>query len=210
MISAKQSLAQEVYGKLKELIIYNKIQPGDIITVGEMAERFNVSKTPVRDSLNALKHEGLIEVLPYKGYFVSRVDIKILLDLFQMRTILEGAAAELAAKNATAEIIEGLTALAYKDLTSQENTVSFMQTNFNFHMAIAAASGNQYLCKSLSNVLEQLQRVLYTDLISGDPEQMQKEHQELVQCIINQDHNEAKRLVNTQIEATRKRILKNI
>lgn len=210
MISAKQSLAQEVYGKLKELIIYNKIQPGDIITVGEMAGRFNVSKTPVRDSLNALKHEGLIEVLPYKGYFVSRVDIKILLDLFQMRTILEGAAAELAAKNATAEIIEGLTALAYKDLTSQENTVSFMQTNFNFHMAIAAASGNQYLCKSLSNVLEQLQRVLYTDLISGDPEQMQKEHQELVQCIINQDHNEAKRLVNTQIEATRKRILKNI
>lgn len=210
MISAKQSLAQEVYGKLKELIIYNKIQPGDIITVGEMAERFNVSKTPVRDSLNALKHEGLIEVLPYKGYFVSRVDIKILLDLFQMRTILEGAAAELAAKNATAEIIEGLTALAYKDLTGQENTVSFMQTNFNFHMAIAAASGNQYLCKSLSNVLEQLQRVLYTDLISGDPEQMQKEHQELVQCIINQDHNEAKRLVNTQIEATRKRILKNI
>lgn len=208
MASNKKSLTQEVYGKLKSLIIYNKIMPGDVITVGELAERFNVSKTPVRDSLNTLMHEGLVEVLPYKGYLISRVDIKILLDLFQMREILEGASAELAALNATQDMIDRLLELANKNITVQR--IPFMQTNFNFHMAIAKASGNQYLCKCLSNVLEQLQRVLYSDLITGDPQLMQREHQELVQCIIKKDSQEAKSLITTQIEATRRRILKNI
>lgn len=208
MASNKKSLTQEVYGKLKSLIIYNKIMPGDVITVGELAERFNVSKTPVRDSLNTLMHEGLVEVLPYKGYLISRVDIKILLDLFQMREILEGASAELAALNANQDMIDRLLELANKNITVQR--IPFMQTNFNFHMAIAKASGNQYLCKCLSNVLEQLQRVLYSDLITGDPQLMQREHQELVQCIIKKDSQEAKSLITTQIEATRRRILKNI
>lgn len=208
MASNKKSLTQEVYGKLKSLIIYNKIMPGDVITVGELAKRFNVSKTPVRDSLNTLMHEGLVEVLPYKGYLISRVDIKILLDLFQMREILEGASAELAALNATQDMIDRLLELVNKNIAGQR--IPFMQTNFNFHMAIAKASGNQYLCKCLSNVLEQLQRVLYSDLITGDPQLMQREHQELVQCIINKDSKEAKSLITTQIEATRRRILKNI
>lgn len=209
MASNKKSLTQEVYGKLKSLIIYNKIMPGDVITVGELAKRFNVSKTPVRDSLNTLMHEGLVEVLPYKGYLISRVDIKILLDLFQMREILEGASAELAALNATQDMIESLLELVNKNIAGQSKK-PFMQTNFNFHMAIAKASGNQYLCKCLSNVLEQLQRVLYSDLITGDPQLMQREHQELVQCIIKKDSQEAKSLITTQIEATRRRVLKNI
>lgn len=209
MISKKASLMQEVYIKLKKMIILNELHPGDLITVGDLAERFNVSKTPVRDSLNTLKHEGLIEVLPYKGFLVSRIDVKELLDLFQMREIMEAAAVEMAIQNINPGIAESLTESAQS--TCENDKVSFMLTNFNFHMAVAKSSGNKYLCKFLSNILEQLQRVLYTDLLSvGDPAIMQKEHQELVRYIVSKDIEKAKMTISGQIEATRNRVLKNI
>ncbi|SFG84796.1 DNA-binding transcriptional regulator, GntR family [Desulfotomaculum arcticum] len=210
MKNKKKSLTQDVYQQLKDLIIYNKLLPGDIITAGEMAERFNVSKTPVRDSLNALKHEGLVELLPQKGFLVSRVDVKDLSDLFQMRIILEGAAAEMAAKNISAEWLNSLIRLSRECQDNQENTYAFMRINYDFHMTIARGAENQYLYKFLSIVLNQLQRVLYSDLITGDPSDMYREHQELVQCIQNRDGNNARKAVITQIEASRNRIIKAI
>ena len=204
----KKSLTQEVYQKLKDMIVYNGLLPGDIITVGEMAERFNVSKTPVRDSLYSLKHEGLVEVLPHKGFLVSRVDLKDLMDLFQIRIILEGSAAELAAKNISREYLNHLKKLSSDCKENHDDNQIFMRINFDFHITMAMGSGNQYLFKFLSNVLNQLQRVLYTDLITSDPSIMYREHKELVQYIEAGDGEKARQAVIRQIEATRNRIMK--
>lgn len=200
----------QVYQKIKEMILYGELKPGEIITVGNLAEVFNVSKTPVRDSLNTLKHEGLIEVLPYKGYMVSRVDAKDLLDLFEMRIILEGSATEMATQHANSKAYDELMALAQIEVMESGNecvAVQFQRVNFNFHTAIAKLSGNHYLYDSVCNVLNHLQRVLYRDLLTGDPVTMSQEHIELVQCIQSGDSENAKRLAVQQIEMTKQRVL---
>nr|WP_315988152.1 GntR family transcriptional regulator [Desulforamulus aquiferis] len=204
----KQSLTEGVYQKIKDLIIYNGLLPGEIITVGEMAERFNVSKTPIRDSLNTLKHEGLVEVLPYKGFLVRRVDVKELLDLFQLRIILEGSGAELAAKNILPQQLEQLKDLASRCKESHENSHSLMRLNYDFHMAIAKGSGNQYIYSFLSNVLNQLQRVLYADLTAGNRSDMHVEHEDIIGFIQTGDGENARKALVSQIEATRNRIMK--
>lgn len=211
-ISKKRNITQDIYLKIKELIVYDELKPGAMITVGELAEKFKVSNTPIRDSLNALKYEGLIEVLPHKGYFVTRVDLKDLQELFQMRIILEGAAVELATKNINSSWINILTDLANADITSENNEtkLEFMKINYNFHTAVAQVAGNQYLYKSIANVLDRLQRVLYADLVSGDPSTMQKEHLEVIQCIAKGDAYKARDLMVLQIEASKNRIFNSI
>jgi DNA-binding GntR family transcriptional regulator len=203
----------QVYQKIKEMILYGDLKPGEIITVGNLAESFDVSKTPVRDSLNTLKHEGLIEVLPYKGYMVSRVDAKDLLDLFEMRIILEGSATEMATRHANTAAYGKLMKLAQIEVVeSAEESVAvqFQRTNFNFHAAIAKMSGNHYLYDSICNVLNHLQRVLYRDLLTGDPVIMSREHIELMQCMQAGEPEKAKQLAVQQIEETKQRVLASL
>lgn len=203
----------QVYQKIKDMILYGDLKPGEILTVGSLAEHFDVSKTPVRDSLNTLKHEGLIEVLPYKGYMVARVDAKDLLDLFEMRIILEGSTAEMATRHAIPSAFEELMELAQIEVagSAEESfAVKFQRTNFNFHSTIARMSGNRYLYDSVCNVLNQLQRVLYRDLLTGDPVGMRREHIELVQCLQAGEPEKAKKLVVQQIEYTKQRVLASV
>jgi DNA-binding GntR family transcriptional regulator len=105
----KGSLAEKAYVITKEKIVYGNISSGEIVTVGDLALQLNMSKTPVRDALNRLKSEGLLKLLPYKGYMVSQVDLKDLEDLLVLRVFLEGGAAELAAIHANSIWIEKLT-----------------------------------------------------------------------------------------------------
>ena len=203
----------QVYQKIKEMILYGELKPGEFLTVGNLAECFNVSKTPVRDSLNTLKHEGLIDVLPYKGYMVSRVDAKDLLDLFDMRIILEGSATEMATRHANPPAYDELMKLAQIEVvesTEESVAVQFQRTNFNFHVAIAKLSGNHYLYDSVCHVLNHLQRVLYRDLLTGDPVTMSREHIELVQCMKAGNPKNAKELAVQQIETTKQRVLGSV
>ncbi|MDB4866186.1 MAG: transcriptional regulator [Cohnella sp.] len=205
---AKASMKSDnVYQNIKDLIVSGTLKPGHMISVSELAEQFGVSVTPVRDSLNALKHEELVEILPHKGYFVSQVDLKELQHLFQMRMILETASVEIASRSATPRQIEQLYELANKDCEGPDSPIHFMKDNYSFHVTIAEASGNPYLTKSLSNVLNQMQRVLYNDLFRGNRETMKFEHLELVDLIRAGDPVKAREAIVMQIEGTKKRIL---
>jgi len=209
----------EVYQKVKDQIVYGHIRPGDTLTVGALAAEFQVSNTPVRDSLNALKHEGFIDVLPYKGYLVTRIDTKALRDLFQMRVILEGAVVALVTQLATDAQHRELWTLATTSCVGEvapnpaepmHAKMALLKGNLQFHMKMASMSGNQILADALGLVLNQLQRVLYLDLVETDPEQMQREHTELVERIRAGDATASKQAVTLHIETTYQRLLQKI
>jgi DNA-binding GntR family transcriptional regulator len=203
----KSLLMEQVYKQIKEKIIYGQLKAGQLLTVGEISDYYQVSKTPVRDAFNALKHDGLLDVLPYKGYIVSSIDARDLKDLFSLRVLLEGGAAELAALNATKDIIVKLEELAKVDLDSEEDSkILFMKANFNFHTMVAKASENQRLTKAITSILDNMQRVLYLDLKIMDPHDMQSEHMELVDLIRKRDSHGAKQLMIKHIESSSDRI----
>ncbi len=203
----KASLTEKVYNQIKEMIVYGQLKSGETLTVGEMAEHFRVSKTPVRDAFNALKHDGLLEVLPYKGYLISQVNLKDLDELFTLRVLLEGGAAELAATHASGKSLEKLENLVNLNSRGElESETFFMKLNFDFHVAVAEASNNLRLIRLITNVLDQMQRVLYIDLKVGSTYSMNGEHQQLVWLIRDRDAAGAKKLMIEHINSTRNRI----
>ena len=84
---------------------------------GELAERFGVSKTPVREALSMLRARGFVEVIPYKGYLVSQISLADVQDLFEARIVLEEAIAGLAAERINDETVGSLEEMACADLT---------------------------------------------------------------------------------------------
>ncbi|WP_438431468.1 GntR family transcriptional regulator [Gorillibacterium sp. sgz500922] len=202
------SLTDKVYKEIKEMIVYGQLKPGEALSVGEFADRFNVSKTPVREAFHFLKHDGLIDILPYKGGLVSQLNLKDLGELFTLRVLLEGGAAELAAIHATEPAIRKLESLVDVDISSldQADGISIMKRNFDFHEAVAEAGNNLRLKKMIVHILDTMQRVLYLDLRIGSTFSM-NDHRQLVDLIKQRDPAAAKKRMVDHITNTRNRIL---
>ena len=96
-----RSLADQAYYRIRELIVSLELPPGSPISERELMERLEVGRTPVREALRALAREGLVEVYPRRGMFVSGVDVGDLAGLSEVRAELESHAARVAAERAT-------------------------------------------------------------------------------------------------------------
>jgi DNA-binding GntR family transcriptional regulator len=96
-----RSLADQAYFRIRELIVTLELPPGSLVSERELMERLELGRTPVREALRALAHEGLVEVFPRRGMFVSSVDVRDLAGLSEVRITLESRAARLAAERAT-------------------------------------------------------------------------------------------------------------
>ncbi|MBN1658467.1 MAG: GntR family transcriptional regulator, partial [Anaerolineae bacterium] len=102
------TLKNEIYARLRQAIIMGHLQPGAKIDVREIAEQHGISVTPIREALQMLHQEGLVTIKPHSGYLVTRLTLKQLRDLFDLREILELAAVERAAPHISDEQIEAL------------------------------------------------------------------------------------------------------
>ena len=93
-------LRSQVTEILRDAILSGQLAPGSVLVERELAERLGVSKTPVREALSLLDHEGLVQTVPRKGYFVSPITVQDVHNYFGLRLILECASAEMAASAA--------------------------------------------------------------------------------------------------------------
>ena len=96
-----QSLADRAYYRIRELIVTLELAPGSPVSERELMELLGVGRTPIREALRALARERLVDVYPRRGMFVSRVDVRDLAGLSEVRNTLEPHAARLAAERAT-------------------------------------------------------------------------------------------------------------
>src|ERR671931_1766835 len=100
-ISLVQSLADKAYHAIRDLIVSLELAPGAVIDERELVERLEIGRTPVREALRRLAQERLVEVYPRRGMLVTRVDVRELARLSEVRLVLEPEAARLAAERAT-------------------------------------------------------------------------------------------------------------
>ena len=170
----KISLTNKIYGNLKHDIINLSFKNNSIITEKELAERYKVSKTPVREALKKLTLEGFIEVLPRKGYFITSISVEDLRDIFQIRMILEVGASEIAIANASLNDIEKLKEIANTKVKTinSKSYIEYSEINYQFHLLIARSTKNNILANMIKGLLNQLRRVLYKDLHNLDFENM--------------------------------------
>lgn len=208
MENTKVSLTEEIFAKLKDEIVQVRLKQGELLTESELAQRFNVSKTPVREALTRLKGEGFVEILPYKGYLVTGISVGDLQNIFQFRLILELASTELAVKYATDEELNGLEKLARESfvLDDEESITKYNGINYQFHIQMAQICRNPLLVSSLSNVLNQLRRVLLLDLKTTHAEEISRSHRQLIELIRERKKEEVIEQVRKHIMEAEQRI----
>lgn len=202
-----QSLSEQVYVSLKSEILRCQLEPGTEISEAELAERFNVSKTPVREALAALRQEGLVRTFPRRGYQVTPITFGDMNEQFDLRIILEAGVAELACSRITDDDLVRLRALA--DVAYEKNespTIEkFIEANREFHMAIAKASGNSRLYDLLSRQIIELERFFYLGAQLRDVNQeTNDEHREIVEALTRRDSKTARELMIQHNDVTRK------
>jgi DNA-binding GntR family transcriptional regulator len=207
---SRESATTRVYATVKREILTCTLPPGAPLYEGQLAERLSVSKTPVRDALGMLAHEGFVTVQPRRGYRVSDITLADVQEVFHLRLLLEPAAAELAAERATADQLKRLQELAeesyvYGELPTYEE---FVVKNREFHVLLAEASGNGRLAGTLRNLLEEMQRLFLFGLdIRDSAEEQIHEHRELVDALLKGNHHLAHDISVRQIETSRKRVM---
>ncbi|MGK6315811.1 GntR family transcriptional regulator [Neorhizobium sp. DT-125] len=200
------SLTEKVYTMLRTEILTCVLEPGKEVSEAELAERFDVSKTPVREALATLRSEGLVRTFPRRGYQIVPVTFGDMNELFDLRTILEAGAAELACKRITDADIDNLNRLAdvVYDRSEQPSLKRFIQANRDFHVAIAKASGNERLHQLLTRQIDELERFFYLGArlrdVSGET---QSDHHAIVDILSKRDPDAARAVMIRHNELTR-------
>jgi len=178
----KGSLKEEVYEGIRQDIMDGTFLPGDLLKERELAERYSVSKTPVREALSMLEQDNLVKTIPRAGYMVTQLTFRDLQEVCQLRIILEPMAARLAAENLTDEDLEQL-----EELTVTSDPEEARLFNRRFHLLIARASGNSRLARMIEQLVDDMDRWAALDLASYRPEVLLIGHQAELEALRTRD-----------------------
>src|SRR5260370_13346461 len=119
-----RTLTEKVSLCIKEGIVRREIEEGVFLSEKEIMKRYQIGRTPFREACNRLHHEHLLEVVPRRGYLVPQMSLQEVRDLFEVRVLVEGAMAELAAVRATGPDIGALPRPAHQRLPRNRSTRS--------------------------------------------------------------------------------------
>jgi DNA-binding GntR family transcriptional regulator len=190
--AARGTGAQLVYEKLRREILDLNLEPGALLDETELSNRYNVSRSPVREALIRLAAEGLVHTLRNRSSVVASFDIAELLGYFDALDLMYRTTARMAALNAD----EAAIALIRQEMEAHEAAIrgqdplAVMARNADFHLAIAKAGGNPYFVNWTKNVLLSGQRILrlYMRHFKDEPtDDMRGEHADLLAAIANGD-----------------------
>lgn len=167
----KTPLTERVYKGLRRDIITGYFKPGDGLTEQMLAKRYSSSRTPVRQAAARAMQENLLRFLPNKGYFVNQISIDQLSELFQFRSIIESACAELAAKREhKPEVMNrlGSVAAVKHERGNRKSYVRFIEADHEFHVGVARLTRNAFMVRAVEEMRDSVDRLLYLSLYVGD------------------------------------------
>jgi GntR family transcriptional regulator, rspAB operon transcriptional repressor len=199
-------LRDNVYESLRADILNCRLAPGDDVREQDLAERYAVSRQPVREALLRLEREHLVTVQPRQGYRVNPISLSDARDLLRFRLALEPACVAEAIEHApdgTLATLDGFRKFA-------GDHEDFIAYNRAFHSALAHASGNRRMAGALCDLIGQADRLVRVSLANirdHDPTRLVAEHVEIIEAMQRRDGRAALRLIKAHINQTEKRVL---
>ena len=178
------SLSDAAYRQLRLWIREHAFRPGERLREADLADQMAMSRTPVREAIRRLVSEGLVQNGPSGGLVITALDKAQVQELYGLREILEGAAAEFAAKHATeAEIAEMRDVLVAFDQGSNSDA-GLARVNLQFHALIYEAAHNRYISRALAGLANSLSLLPGTTFqVPGRTEAAKAEHAAIVDAI---------------------------
>ncbi|WP_193142440.1 MULTISPECIES: GntR family transcriptional regulator [unclassified Meridianimarinicoccus] len=190
---------KDAYELILDAIDVGVFRPGDRLVESELAERFGVSRTPIREALQRLETQSLL-ARDGRSLIVASLDHNQLAELYVVRAELEGLAARLAAQHSTLEEIRVLRDMVASDLELIDDPSALSRANKRFHRQIHLASHNRYLVQQLDLVHRTMALLASTSLaVEGRGETALAEHAAIVDAIAGRDGDGAEAALKVHI-----------
>lgn len=225
----KQRLYREIVEQITQLIAEGKLKIGDRLPPErELMDTLSVSRASLREALKALELMGLIEVRHGEGSFVKGVSLEALinpmasalvvqdgtvLEIVEARELLETQIARLAAKRATPEAIKkARAAISMREKFLAENNIpDLIQSDTDFHLAIAEATGNDLLVRMMTGITDILVRArAKTILLPNMPQDSQESHRKILAAIESGDADAASQAMREHLQSIRKGVISGL
>lgn len=206
-------LRELVFEALRDAIISSALRPGERLMEVQLADELGVSRTPVREAIRKLEHEGLVVMIPRKGAYVADISLKDVAEIFDVRKALEALAAHRAAERANEEDLEQAERILveYGECIEKLDMPRLIEVDTQFHESIYHMAGNSRLKQMLNLLSEQVMRYR-TMTLSHGPRMRRalEEHRRIVEAIAGRDPERASRLAREHIESAENALMELI
>lgn len=206
-------LRDVIFDAIREAIITGELKPGERLMEVQLAAKMGVSRTPVREAIRKLELEGLVNMLPRKGAHVANLSVKNIMDVLEVRASLDSLATELAAARMTPDELAELKQVQAQFVGSVEkdHLQGLIKKDIEFHEVIYRASRNEKLIQIANNLREQVLRFRIIYLKDhGNPREVMKEHDEIIEAIISKDGEKAQTAAKNHIRKQEQAIIKAV
>ncbi|MBZ5761355.1 GntR family transcriptional regulator [Rhizobium sp. VS19-DR104.2] len=207
-MSDKETLAQQAYRDIKQRILEGAIKAGDLLTERTLAVESGISRTPLRAAISRLQKEGVVSRLTNGTLMILPVTVEQLLEIIQIRRLLEGAAAARAAgRPMTAALVEARRVMRAYVEAEDVAFDRFWMDDDAFHEAVAEAAGLRLLPPMLQEMRSIARRCTITRTHDRFAEQA-AEHIAVIDAIEAQDADAAAAAMEAHFDSVRSRFLK--
>lgn len=208
---APTALYQEVAERLRQRIFAHELTPGTWIDEQKLAEQYGISRTPLREALKVLASEGLVELKPRRGCYVTEISAQDLDDIFPLMAMLEGRCAADAVKRAKAGDLKDLKAIHDRlEAAARDGRIdAFFEANQEFHKKIQELAGNRWML----SVIQDLRKVLklsrlHSLSLEGRLQQSLDEHRLIMAAFEGSDAAKAEQLMHDHLLSGREALAK--
>jgi DNA-binding GntR family transcriptional regulator len=207
-------ISRVIHRRLREAILTGALRPGQVLRQEELARHFGASRAPLREALNVLEAEGLVELRPRRGFAVTSLDARELLEVLQLRIVLEEHAAYVATQTRKPEDVqklrEALRAMdgLAKSAPDQATLAQWSVLNRGFHDTLEAASGRRHLCQLASNVRAKVEPYIRLEVsMTRGLDESQQDHHRIFEAFEAGDAGTVAQLCRAHCEHTARRLI---
>ena len=208
---AAPALYEQVAEQLRNRIFAHELVPGTWIDEQALALEYGISRTPMREALKVLAAEGLVELRPRRGCYVTELSERDLDDIFPVIALLEGRSAFEAAQKANETDLARLKAVHQRleQHAASGNSDGFFEANQEFHQAVQQLAGNHWLSQLINDTRKMLKLTRRDSLrLDGRLKQSLAEHRAILKAIVAHDANAAGHLMQAHLLSGRAALAK--
>ena len=190
---------------MRDWLITAKLPPGEFLSEADLAERCGTSRTPVREACTRLMQDKWLSRIRRKGFLVTPISVRDIVDMYQYRKVLECFAAERAAQTAGSEQISELRGLVAPENDPEAELADILRANEAFHRRLSEMTGNQRVVSQLSLTLAYVTRLdtLCTQTVPG-----WIGHSDILRAIGAHQPADARRAMEVHIDDSRDKMIK--
>jgi DNA-binding GntR family transcriptional regulator len=183
-VSIGTSVGPQVYRILREQIIQAELQPGERLSESDVAKTLSVSRQPVREAFIKLSEEGLVQVLPQRGTFITKISVASVMDVRFVREAIEADIVRLVAEQHASETVAELRRqIAQQKEVQHDDRTAFLRLDERFHFTLASAAGKAFAWSVIESVKAQMDRVRFLSVDDMQIGRLIDQHERIVDGI---------------------------